>query len=105
MADVLAAPPLAGRRLVERNYLNEQRGIRSWLTTLDHKRIGVMYLWSVLAAFLLGGIFAMVIRMELLTPKQTIISADAYNKAFTLHGAIMIFLFIIPAIPVIINRE
>jgi cytochrome c oxidase subunit 1 len=99
MADVLTAPPLTGRRIPERNYLNEKRGILSWLTTLDHKRIGIMYLWSVLLAFLLGGIFAMVIRMELLTPKQTIISADAYNKAFTLHGAIMIFLFIIPAIP------
>lgn len=99
MADVLTAPPLTGRRIPEPNYLNEKRGILSWLTTLDHKRIGIMYLWSVLLAFLLGGIFAMVIRMELLTPKQTIISADAYNKAFTLHGAIMIFLFIIPAIP------
>jgi cytochrome c oxidase subunit 1 len=99
MADVLTAPPFTGRRVPELNYLNEKRGILSWLTTLDHKRIGVMYLWSVLLAFLLGGIFAMVIRMELLTPKQTIISADAYNKAFTLHGAIMIFLFIIPAIP------
>jgi cytochrome c oxidase subunit 1 len=58
-----------------------------------------MYLWSVLLAFFLGGMFAMLIRMELLTPKQTIMDADAYNKAFTLHGAIMIFLFIIPAIP------
>jgi len=99
MADVLTAPPETGRRHFEPNYLNERRGILSWLTTLDHKRIGVMYLWSVLLAFLLGGIFAMVVRMELLTPKETIISADAYNKAFTLHGAIMIFLFIIPGIP------
>ncbi len=99
MADVLTAPPEVGRRHFEPNYLNERRGILSWLTTLDHKRIGVMYLWSVLVAFLLGGIFAMVVRMELLTPKETIISADAYNKAFTLHGAIMIFLFIIPGIP------
>ena len=99
MADVLTAPPETGRRHFEPNYLNERRGILSWLTTLDHKRIGIMYLWSVLLAFLLGGIFAMVVRMELLTPKETIISADAYNKAFTLHGAIMIFLFIIPGIP------
>jgi cytochrome c oxidase subunit 1 len=99
MADVLTAPPAAGRQIPERNYLNEKRGFLSWVVTLDHKRIGIMYLWSVLLAFLLGGISAMVLRMELLTPKETVISADAYNKAFTLHGAIMIFLFIIPAIP------
>jgi len=100
MADVLTAPSGAIRKEPEsRNYLNEKRGIRSWIFTLDHKRIGVMYLWSVLFAFLLGGIFAMLIRLELLTPGRTIIGADTYNQAFTLHGAIMIFLFIIPATP------
>ena len=81
------------------NYLNEKKGLRSWLFTLDHKRIGVMYLWSVLTAFFLGGVFAMLIRLELLTPQKTIMEADTYNQAFTLHGAIMTFLFIIPAIP------
>jgi cytochrome c oxidase subunit 1 len=58
-----------------------------------------MYLWSVLTAFFLGGVFAMLIRLELLTPQRTIMGADTYNQAFTLHGAIMTFLFIIPAIP------
>ncbi len=81
------------------SYLREKRGLKSWLLTLDHKRIGVMYLWSVLIAFALGGFFAMVVRLELLTPQKTLIDADTYNQAFTLHGAIMIFLFIIPAIP------
>jgi cytochrome c oxidase subunit 1 len=81
------------------NYLDEQKGIWSWLTTLDHKRIGIMYLWSVLAAFFLGGIFALLVRLELLTPGQDIMTAEQYNQAFTLHGAIMVFLFIIPAIP------
>ena len=81
------------------NYLDETKGIKSWLTTLDHKRIGVMYLWSVLAAFFLGGIFALLVRLELLTPGQDIMTAEQYNQAFTLHGAIMVFLFIIPAIP------
>ena len=80
-------------------YLHEPRGLKSWLTTVDHKRIGVMYLWSILFAFLLGGIFAMLIRLELLTPGRTIMSAETYNKVFTLHGAVMIFLFIIPSIP------
>jgi cytochrome c oxidase subunit 1 len=83
----------------EPNYLNEQKGLMSWLTTVDHKRIGVMYLWSVLFAFLLGGLFALAVRLELLTPGQDFMTAETYNKAFTLHGAIMVFLFIIPAIP------
>ncbi len=81
------------------HYLNHGRGVWSWLTTLDHKRIGVMYLVSILAAFLLGGVFALLLRTELLTPQQTIMKADTYNQMFTLHGAVMIFLFIIPGIP------
>ena len=83
----------------ELNYLNNKTGIKSWLLTLDHKRIGVMYLWSVLIAFLIGGVFALLIRTELLTPGKTIMEADTYNEMFTLHGTIMVFLFIIPAIP------
>lgn len=81
------------------NYLNASHGLRSWLTTLDHKRIGVMYLISILASFFLGGVFALLIRTELLTPGKTIMTADQYNQLFTLHGAVMIFLFIIPGIP------
>jgi cytochrome c oxidase subunit I len=83
----------------EVNYLNADRGVWSWLTTIDHKRIGVMYLVSVLIAFLLGGIFAMALRVELLTPGPTIMGANTYNRMFTLHGVVMIFLFMIPAIP------
>src|SRR6185503_14138832 len=81
------------------NYLNADRGVWSWLTTIDHKRIGVMYLVSVLITFLLGGIFAMALRLELLTPGPTIMSANTYNRMFTLHGVTMVFLFMIPAIP------
>ncbi len=92
-ADYSAAPPARD------NYLTHGRGILSWLCTLDHKRIGVMYLVSILAAFLLGGIFAILIRTELLTPEKTIMGADTYNQFFTLHGAIMTFLVIIPGIP------
>lgn len=98
MADVMALKPGVGGQAAP-NYLNASRGLKSWLFTLDHKRIGVMYLVSVLAAFLIGGVFAMLIRMELLTPGPTMMSAEAYNKAFTLHGIVMIFLFIIPSIP------
>jgi cytochrome c oxidase subunit 1 len=82
-----------------KNYLNAESGIWSWLTTVDHKRIGIMYLVSVLIAFSLGGFFALLVRLELLTSRKTIMSPHMYNQAFTLHGAIMVFLFIIPAIP------
>jgi cytochrome c oxidase subunit 1 len=81
------------------NYLNAETGLWSWLTTLDHKRIGLMYLASVLIAFALGGVFALVVRLELLTPGRTIIDADTYNHIFTLHGVVMVFLFIIPSVP------
>jgi cytochrome c oxidase subunit I len=81
------------------NYLTHARGLRSWLFTLDHKRIGVMYLVSILASFLLGGIFALLVRTELIAPGPTIMGEDTYNKMFTLHGAVMIFLFLIPGIP------
>ena len=79
------------------NYLTAQKGIMSWLFTLDHKRIGVMYLIGVMSSFLLGGLFALLVRTELLTPGRTIMDADSYNQAFTLHGAVMVFLVIIPA--------
>jgi cytochrome c oxidase subunit 1 len=81
------------------NYLTHDKGILSWIFTLDHKRIGVMYLCSVLAAFALGGFFALMVRTELLTPGRTIMDHDTYNQMFTLHGAIMVFLVIIPGIP------
>lgn len=81
------------------NYLNVTKGLKSWLTTHDHKRIGIMYLYSVMAAFLVGGMLALAIRLELLSPGQTVMSSETYNQVFTLHGIIMIFLFIIPSIP------
>jgi cytochrome c oxidase subunit I len=81
------------------NYLKAGSGIKSWLLTLDHKRIGLMYLISVITAFFLGGVFALLIRLELWSNGPTIMTASQYNRAFTLHGAIMVFLFIIPSIP------
>src|SRR6516165_1098674 len=81
------------------DYLTVEKGIGSWLTTLDHKRIGLMYLALVLTAFTLGGIFALLVRLELLTPGKTIMDADTYNHMFTLHGVVMVFLFIITSIP------
>ena len=83
----------------ENNYLNYNHGFLSWAMTLDHKRIGVMYLVSILSMFLLGGIFAILMRTELIAPGRTIMEPDTYNEYFTLHGVIMTFLVIIPGIP------
>src|SRR3989339_542889 len=80
------------------NYLEAKKGIWSWLVTLDHKRIGVMYLWTTLFFFVVGGLFSLGVRLELLKPGP-LFQPDTYNKMFTMHGAIMVFLFIIPIIP------
>src|SRR5215470_1177166 len=84
----------------KKNYLNETTGFWSWAGTLDHKRIGIMYLIGTLTAFLMGGCFALLVRLTLLTPThmlfgKVLIDAETYNRVFTLHGAIMVFLFII----------
>jgi cytochrome c oxidase subunit 1 len=81
------------------NYLTATKGWKSWAFSLDHKRIGLMYLAVVLSAFLAGGIFALLVRTELMSHGPTIVSGPTYNKLFTLHGAIMVFLFIIPSVP------
>jgi len=81
------------------SYLEHSPGLAGWLLTRDHKRIGVLYLVSILGSFLLGGVFALLVRTELWTPGPTVMDAEAYNRMFTLHGAVMIFLFIIPGIP------
>jgi cytochrome c oxidase subunit I len=83
----------------ELNYLNATKGIGSWIFTIDHKRIGIMYLFAVLSFFLVGGVFALLVRWELLSAAKDIVDADTYNKLFTLHGAIMVFLVIIPSVP------
>src|ERR1700676_3170194 len=97
-------PHIGDRPRPAKNYLNATTGIWSWMTTVDHKRIGVMYLVAVLSAFFVGGMFALLIRLTLLTPShklfgKVLIDADTYNRVFTLHGAIMVFLFIIPSVP------
>ena len=83
----------------EPSYLKVKSGIGNWLVTLDHKRIGFMYLVAIILAFLLGGSFALLVRLELFAPGQQFFSPDQYNQLFTLHGAVMVFLVIIPGIP------
>jgi len=88
----------------ETNYLNASRGWKSWLFTLDHKRIAILYFYAIMLFFFIGGVLALLIRTELLSPQQVIVGAETYNHLFTLHGAIMIFLFIIPGIPAILGN-
>src|SRR5688500_6823219 len=77
-------------------YHEEPTGVMSWLTTVDHKRIGVLYLYSSLFFFLVGGLEALIIRMQLQGPNGTVVSAETYNQLFTMHGTTMIFLGIVP---------
>jgi cytochrome c oxidase subunit 1 len=81
------------------DYLRADRGVRSWLGTIDHKRIGVMFLVATIASLLLGGVFALLVRTELLTPGRTVMDAMTYNRCFSLHGIVMVFMFMIPSIP------
>ena len=86
----------------EPNYLQAKKGLMSWVITYDHKRIGMMYLLAILAFFLVGGLLAIGVRTFLLTPDGLLESdgyKDLYNRVFTLHGAIMVFLVIVPSIP------
>ena len=81
-----------------------QKGARAWLLTTDHKRIGLMYLWVVLFWFFLGACLGLLLRTQLMSVNHLLLSAQTYNAAFTLHGVIMIFLFVIPAIPAILGN-
>src|SRR5882757_7964791 len=93
-------PPVA----VGANYLNAAYGAKSWLLTTDHKRIALLYLISVTAMFLLGGLAATLIRLHLLTPTGALMTADTYNKVFTAHGVIMVFFFLVPVVPSVLGN-
>ena len=92
---------MATTKATEPSYIEVKKGLLSWLVTLDHKRIGVMYLIGILGALLLGGVFALLVRAELFLPGQehALFDQDTYNQLFTLHGAVMTFLVIIPGLP------
>ena len=97
-------PVVAAPVFPEKNYLNETYGIRSWLLTTDHKRIGLLYLASVTFFFFIGGFFAMLIRLHLMTPSGYMLTPDQYNRMFTMHGVAMIFFFLIPSIPAVLGN-
>ena len=86
------------------NYLNATYGIKSWLLTMDHKRVGILYLVVLTLFFLIGGLFASLIRLELLTPEGDLVEAETFNKLFTMHGVAMIFFFLIPSVPAVLGN-
>jgi len=86
------------------SYLDDGLTLRSWLTTTDHKRIAILYALSITAFFFVGGAAATIIRMELATPAGDLVSNDAYDKLFTAHGVIMVWLFLIPSIPSVLGN-
>jgi cytochrome c oxidase subunit 1 len=86
------------------NYLSSEYGIRSWLLTRDHKRIALLYLISVTGFFALGGLMALLVRLELLTPAGDMVQPDTYNRLFTMHGVLMVFFFLIPGIPAVLGN-
>src|SRR5687768_2111243 len=86
------------------NYINNGAGLKSWLLTKDHKRIALLYLVSITFFFFLGGFFALMVRLELLTPAGDLLTAENYNKMFTMHGVVMVFFFLIPSIPAVLGN-
>jgi cytochrome c oxidase subunit 1 len=99
--NTIAPPPL---QLPAQHYLNADFGIKSWLLTTDHKRIALLYLIAVTFFFFVGGFFAVLVRLELLTPQGDLMQAETYNKMFTMHGVFMVFFFLIPTIPAVLGN-
>ena len=87
-----------------RHYLNAAYTVRSWLLTRDHKRIAILYLLAITAFFVVGGVAATIVRLELMTPEGDLVQSETYNKLFTIHGVIMTFFFLIPGIPAVLGN-
>jgi cytochrome c oxidase subunit 1 len=86
------------------NYLTAGYGVKSWLLTTDHKRIGILYMISITLFFFVGGAAATAVRLELMTPAGDVVEPETYNKLFTLHGVVMVFFFLIPSIPAVLGN-
>jgi len=104
MESAMATVPVISSTLPERSYLNNEYGLKSWLLTLDHKRIALLYLFSTSFFFVIGGTMAALIRLNLLTPGGELVSADTYNKLFSIHGIIMVFFFLVPVAPAVLGN-
>src|ERR671919_2266684 len=86
------------------NYLSVHHGVRSWLLTKDHKRIGLLYLFTILIFFLIASVAAALMRIELVTPQPKLVTSETYNKLFTIHGVLMVWFFLIPSIPAVLGN-
>src|SRR5687767_14648378 len=86
------------------HYINADYGWKSWLLTLDHKRIAILYMLSITLMFFIGGFGAMMVRLNLLQPSGAIISPQMYNRMFSMHGIVMVFFFLIPSIPAVFGN-
>jgi cytochrome c oxidase subunit 1 len=100
----MSTAPVAPEIETREHYLNVRYGLKSWLLTTDHKRIALLYLVSITLLFFVGGAFAVLMRLNLLTPAGELVTAETYNKLFTMHGLIMIFFFLIPSIPAVLGN-
>jgi len=97
MSSIAVNPPVE-------TYLNAGHTVRSWLLTTDHKRIAILYLLSITFFFVIGGVAATLIRLELATPQGDLLLSETYNKLFTIHGVMMVFFFLVPSIPAVLGN-
>src|SRR5437667_6641063 len=106
MSTLLAEPrPLSAPEQEPREtYLNVAYGVLSWLLTKDHKRIAILYLLTVTLMFFVGGLAITIVRLNLMTPEGGLVSADTYNRLFTIHGVIMVFFFLVPVVPTVLGN-
>ena len=86
------------------NYLSRDHSVQSWLLTTDHKRIGLLYLWTIIVFFIIASVAAAMMRVELLTPQGDLVTSETYNKLFTVHGVLMVWFFLIPSIPTVLGN-
>ena len=98
------APAVHADNKEQKSFWSDGYGWKSWLLTVDHKRIAILYLVSVVAFFAVGAAFAALMRLELATPKGDVVDSETYNKLFTMHGVVMIFFFLVPSIPAILGN-
>jgi cytochrome c oxidase subunit 1 len=103
-SSIISLPNQQEAALPKRHYLNSDYGLKSWLLTLDHKRIGILYLLTTAFFFVIGGTAAGLIRLELLTPVGDLVSSDTYNKIFSIHGIMMVFFFLVPIAPAVLGN-
>src|SRR4051794_6449798 len=96
----MATPSIAHQH----DYLRSEQGIMSWLLTTDHKRIAWLYLASITLFFFVGGFAALLMRLELMTPRGDLVSDETYTKLFSMHGIIMVWFFLIPSIPNVLGN-